>query len=165
MDRDEFWSLIESACSGLDTDDRADAVQEALEELPAEEIISFDTHFHELMAAAYTWRLWGAAYLINGGCSDDGFDYFRGWLIARGRKAFELALSDPDSLAGLPEVEEDIECEDILNVAHSAYESVAGKEIPATRISQPDLGESWDFDDEDEMRSRYPKLFARFCSD
>jgi hypothetical protein len=29
---------------------------------------------------------WGAAYLANGGCSDDGFDYFRGWLIGQGRK-------------------------------------------------------------------------------
>ncbi|MFL6076856.1 MAG: DUF4240 domain-containing protein [Mycobacteriales bacterium] len=37
------------------------------------------------MAESYQGDLWGAAYLINGGASDDGFDYFRGWLIARTR--------------------------------------------------------------------------------
>jgi hypothetical protein len=42
---------------------------------------------------------WGAAYLANGGCSDDGFDYFRGWLIGQGRKVYETVLADPDSLA------------------------------------------------------------------
>ena len=35
------------------------------------------------------------------GCSDDGFDYFRGWLIARGRQAFDQAVADPDALANL----------------------------------------------------------------
>ena len=38
------------------------------------------------MDDSYRWDLWGAAYLANGGCSDDGFDYFRGWLIGQGRK-------------------------------------------------------------------------------
>ena len=45
--------------------------------------------------------MWGAAYVIHGGCSDDGFEYFRRWLISRGRKAYEAALADPDSLAQL----------------------------------------------------------------
>jgi len=26
----------------------------------------------------------GAAYIINGGCSDDGFEYFRRWLVLQG---------------------------------------------------------------------------------
>lgn len=165
MNRDEFWALIETSCAGLESDDCAEAVQGALEEMPAEEITAFDTHFRKLMAASYTWPLWGAAYLINGGCSDDGFDYFRGWLIAQGRTTFELAMSDPDSLADLPGVDEEVECEEILYVARSAYENVTGNEIPFSRIDMPDLGEGWDFDDDGEMRSRYPKLFARFCSD
>ncbi|MFF5497583.1 DUF4240 domain-containing protein [Streptomyces aquilus] len=41
---------------------------------------------------------------MNGGCSDDGFDYFRGWPIAQGREDFERATADPDALAELPAV-------------------------------------------------------------
>jgi hypothetical protein len=36
--------------------------------------------------------MWVAAYLMNGGCSDDGFDYFRGWLIAQGRTTLEQVV-------------------------------------------------------------------------
>lgn len=43
-----------------------------------------------------------AASLILGGCSDDGFEYFRGRLIAQGREVFERSVADPDSLADLP---------------------------------------------------------------
>jgi hypothetical protein len=54
------------------------------------------------MAESYRWDLWGAAYLINGGCSDDGFDYFRGWLLSQGRAIWQATLADPDSLADHP---------------------------------------------------------------
>jgi hypothetical protein len=48
--------------------------------------------------------LWAAAYLIEGGC-DDGFMDFRAGLMLQGRTAFEAAVADPDSLAGLPVVQ------------------------------------------------------------
>ena len=56
------------------------------------------------MDRAYRQELWGAAYLINGGCSDDGFVYFLGWLIAQGRDVYQAALPDPDSLVSHPSV-------------------------------------------------------------
>ena len=46
----------------------------------------------------YTWDLWGVAYILKGGCSDDGFEYFRAWLIARGRDFVAQALADPEGL-------------------------------------------------------------------
>ena len=45
-------------------------------QLPAAEIEAFDRLLYEKIDAAYRWSLWGAAYVINGGCSDDGFEYF-----------------------------------------------------------------------------------------
>jgi hypothetical protein len=46
-----------------------------------------------------------ATHLIcDGLCSDEGFFYFRLWLIGLGRDAFELAMAHPDNLASLPEV-------------------------------------------------------------
>ena len=50
-------------------------------------------------------------------------------------------------------------------MARTAYEAVTGNEIPAVPINLPDLGEGWDFDDDAEMKQRYPKLFAKFCED
>lgn len=30
------------------------------------------------------------------GCSDDSFDYFRGWFIAQGKDVYMDALAEPD---------------------------------------------------------------------
>lgn len=164
MNREEFWKLIAGSGSGGDAGERVESIEAELGERSAEEIVDFERHLADLLAASYTWKLWGAAYLINGGCSDDGFDYFRGWLIAQGRSVFEKAIADPDSLADLADLEEDVECEEMLYVARSAYEAATQEEIPNVPINLPDLGEGWDFDDDAEMKRRYPKLFARFCS-
>ncbi len=165
MIRDEFWAMIDATRSVDDPSEHAEALQAALARRTAADIIDFEKHMADLLATSYTWKLWGAAYLINGGCSDDGFDYFRGWLIAQGRSVFDSALSDPDSLADVPELEEEVECEDILYVARTAHEVVTGNEIPRVPINLSDLGEGWDFDDDTEMKQRYPKLFAKFCED
>ena len=53
------------------------------------------------MADSYRSSLWAAVYVINGGCSHDGFDYFRGWLMLQGRETFGQAVADPGSLADL----------------------------------------------------------------
>lgn len=165
MNRDEFWKLIGETGSGSDPDDQAQALEAALATRSPEEIVDFERHMANLLASSYTWELWGAAYLINGGCSDDGFDYFRGWLIAQGQSVFEGALADPDSLADLPDLEGDVECEEILYAARTAYESVTQQEIPDVPINLPELGDGWDFDDDVEMKRRYPRLFAKFCSE
>ncbi|MCA8998273.1 MAG: DUF4240 domain-containing protein [Planctomycetaceae bacterium] len=165
MTRNEFWSLIESTRSCEDLYEQVESIEAALIEMSQEEIVDFERHMADLLKTSYSWELWGAAYLINGGCSDDGFDYFRGWLLTQGQSIFEKALADPDSLADLPGLEQDVECEEILNVAQSAYESVADGDMPMVPIQLPALGEDWDFDDDEEMRQRYPKLFAKFCED
>ena len=78
---------------------QCDALKEELLKLSPKEIVSFDTHFTQAMDEAFHWDLWGAAYLMGDGCSDDWFDYFCRWLISLGRPAFDAALKDPDSLA------------------------------------------------------------------
>jgi len=162
MNIEDFWNLIEHTGSRQSPEGHSEAIQRQLSEQPPREIQDFDRHMRILEAASYTWDIWGAAYLINGGCSDDGFDYFRGWLILQGKTVFEKALQNPDSLADLPGLEEDVECEDVLYVARQAYESVTGNEMPLVQTNLPPLGDDWDFDNRDEMKSRYPKLFTKF---
>lgn len=163
MTLDDFWDLIEKNVGPeqLEEADFGD-LESALAAMDAESIESFDDHFHRLHADSYSWKLWGAAYIINGGCSDDGFDYFRAWLIGMGRSCFEAALANPESLVDRAE-EEEAECEDLMYIAQQAYQKVTGRQqMPATSHKFAELGESWDFDDEAEMQKRYPKLCEKF---
>jgi hypothetical protein len=136
-------------------------LRDSLTALPADQVLAFDREFQNQLARSYTWNLWGAGYVINGGCSDDCFEYFRAWLIMQGRQTFERALQDGDSLAAHPRLENPAELEDVLQVTRAVYQAKAGKE-PEFAVKRPKLGEGWNFDDPALMKQKYPKLCARF---
>jgi hypothetical protein len=162
MTEAEFWELIDKKVERDGAElDVAPLEEELLGSRP-ERIAGFAEQLYRLHDLSYRTRLWGAAYLINGGCSDDGFDYFRAWLIGMGRDIFFAALKDPDSLAAV--AEEDVECADLLSVAHDAYQEVTGSEfdLPPSTPANNEPEDDWDFDDDEEMRRRYPRLFAKF---
>src|SRR4051812_16701293 len=125
MDLSRFWAVIEQSRRDTDgdLDQQLENLDQLLGQLPPAEIVSFGTILDQLLAASYKGDLWGAASLINGGCSDDGFDYFRRWVVAQGRRVYEDALRDPDSLAAVVE-EGDCECEELSYVPIKAYERV-----------------------------------------
>lgn len=169
------WELVDRARADVADPSDAEAVAARMTELlsarPAEEIAAFAQPVWDLLAASYTWDLWAAAYVINGGASDDGFEYFRGWLIAQGRAVFERTVADPDSLAehpaviaGAEEGEAGVECEDILGVAWTAHRAATGDDLPpgTFTVEYPELGEGWDFDDASEMGRRLPRLAALY---
>ena len=172
MRTDDFWTLIDQARTGADGD--VEAVAERATALLAardvDDIAGFDRHLRRVLAASYRVDLWGAAYLINGGCSDDGFDYFRGWLLTQGRATFAKAVAEPDSLAELPVIRqaavtgEEFDAEAMLSIADDAYRRATASDLPAdpNPVPVPELGEFWDFDDEDEVRRRLPRLAALF---
>ncbi|MET9634223.1 DUF4240 domain-containing protein [Lentzea sp. NPDC006480] len=176
MDPNTFWTLIADARAQVTDPSDSDAVAAAASALlatrPPAEIVAAQQVLWDLLALSYRNPLWAAAYLINGGCSDDGFDYFRGWLVVQGREVFESALSDPDSLASLPAViaaaesGEEFECEATLNIAWDAYLTATGMKLPedAFTIRYPELDPDWDFDFDDsaELSSRLPRLAALF---
>jgi Protein of unknown function (DUF4240) len=172
MRTDDFWVVIDSA-----TADRPDSPDEVAKRAAAllstrepEEIVAWHRHLGKVMTASGTEDLWAAAYLINGGCSDEGFDAFRGWLIAHGRLALARAVADPDSLAELPEVSAAaltgavFEAEEVLSIGAEAYVLATGGELRASVAprSRPDAAQLWDFDNEEEMRRRLPRLSALF---
>ena len=162
MSEQACWTVIERARQeNTEPEEIVEEVLAILRKSSPEQIEAFEQGLSALMVRSYTWALWGAAYLINGGCSDDGFDYFRGWLLTQGREVYEAALANPDSLAAVTD-EDDLECEEMLYVAGHAYEEVTGEELEGTMMDYSDLGEGWDFDDGEQMQRRYPKLWARF---
>lgn len=163
MDRDRFWDLV--ATTGAASEEGCERLTDVLSTQPPEEIADFARIFDDLCAAAYRWDLWGAAYVANGGCSDDGFDYFLAWLVARGRVTYETVLRDPDTLADYLDGEDGEDCdhEPFRYVAVEAYERRTGNPLPATGSRQPHrpAGENWDFDSAEQMRARYPRLCDR----
>jgi hypothetical protein len=167
MDQDRFWDIIAEACpSDPRQSERWDErLQSALRKLPPDEIIEWNHIFDRLAARAYTVDLWGAAYIINGGASDDGFYYFRCWLICMGRGVYEAAVADPDCLADVVVPGVDAEAETYA-AAHLAWMAVTGRPdtdpYPARNEHAELRGEDWDFDDDEEVRSRLPRLAALY---
>jgi len=165
MTDQQFWTIIESGGPKAQDDPERQlaAVRKRLAGLPPEELHDFQRLFNEKLVAAYSWDLWGAAYLINGGSSDDGFHYFREWLISRCRAAYEAAIQNPDNLAGLTDPErDDYEFEDLGYVAQQVYEEQTGEEMASVETSWPadPRGRQWDFDDGEQVVRKLPKLAA-----
>jgi hypothetical protein len=155
MDEAAFWSLIEAA--GRAAGDEAETRPEELE-------------YRSFLARSYTWDLWGAAYVINGGCSDDGFDYFRDWLISKGRRVYAEALRSPETLAdAVDDADLDLGCEleELRYVPARAWALRTGKDeedfpqsAQAPQPAEP-AGSPWS-EDGDELARRFPKLAAKF---
>ncbi len=175
MTLDEFWEHIQKS-KRKDPDAHAERLEARLAKLKTDDILDFGHWWDRMMGEAYHWNLWGAAYIINGGCSDDGFEYFCRWLILQGRDVFQTAVTNPDSLAGLKVEPDEAECEcypamnawfaatktkqdDAGYAAHRAAEQARHPD----RQPYPELGDGWDFDDDEEMKKRLPRLSALYA--
>jgi Protein of unknown function (DUF4240) len=161
-----FWQLVEAARRDADgdTERQSELIADRLGKLPADQIAEFGSIRQRLDQQAYSWDMWGAAYVIEDGCSDDCFRDFRAYLISLGRRVYEAALRDPDSLAAVVQDAEAGDWENADDVAPDAYERVAGDDLPAgdSDLSGPPRGTPWDSDQIDELMRRYPRLVARF---
>ncbi len=174
MTLDQFWDHIR-ATRRLDPEAHGERLTNRLAKLSADEILDFEHWWTQSSDRAYFWDLWGAAYLINGGCSDDGFQYFRWWLILQGRTVFEAALANPDTLAGVVDGEEEVEAEvypapDAWFLATGTKQDEAGYaafhaavEARHPKKTRPrGMGRRWDFDSDAAVRKRLPRLAAMY---
>jgi hypothetical protein len=164
MDLNGFWAIVDEVHGEADgdMDEKCELLTERLEELTTEELQSFIDHFDARVAEAYSWDLWGAAYVIGGGCGDDSFSDFRSTLISCGRSAFERALQDPDSLADV-ELPDEPFYEGFGYVGFTVFEERVGK-MPQHQGGHPREPSGQDWDEED-LPGRFPKLTAKFDGD
>lgn len=166
MNHIDFWGLIDITRLKSNGDGymQADLLIEALVLLSEDDIIMFGKIFQEYMNQAYSWDLWAAAYIINCGCSDDGFMDFRAWLIGQGLATFEKALHNPESLIEIVTPDMVTQIQELMDVPYSAYLTKKGEEISVTpnEVSKP-MGEQWN---ERQLSQKYPVLYAQFgnCS-
>lgn len=164
---DRWWDFIErSRKDAGDTDEQMETLLELLTaELSAEEIVKFDHFVQNRLEEAFRWDLWEIAYIMNGGCSDDGFDYFCGWLVAKGKQHFEAALAKPEDAAkGVSPDDEPFEVEGMWYLGSRAWEAKTGKssaewEKVVQSVQRSIKGEAFD---EDEVYEKFPKLAKKF---
>jgi hypothetical protein len=173
MTDDQFWSLIEQTLPySSDQGEQMEALSAALDKVSATDIEAFQRAFQRQQKRSFTWDLWGAAYLLNGGASDDGFEYFQRWLISKGRKIFEAAVANADALAELlpPSSDEIYEFEEFGYAASEAWQQKTGinpwkdpeGRFPYTGGSPGQEPSGTPFEeDEDYLAKRFPKLWAR----
>lgn len=166
MNTEDFWALIDKSrkAAGGDPEEQLEYLEALIRELAPDEIVAFDKQFSEFHNQAYTWGLWGAAYVIGGGCSDDGFMDFRGWLVSRGKDVYEKALSSPDSLAHLVSEGDECQVEGLQYLPKQVWSEVTGEDdsaFPKHDIesrAEP-VGKQWD---EDELDGLFPELAKKF---
>jgi hypothetical protein len=160
VDESQFWKLVQRAhgAASDDMDRKCEVLKAEIGNLSKNEANDFAVLLDTMMDRAHSHNLWGAAYVINGGCSDDTFNDFRSSLISRGRTCFERAIADPDSLA-VEEFDETAWFYEGYDYAVTAgVEAVAGLR-PARRHPDRPSGQDWV---EDDLRTLFPGLSAKF---
>jgi len=176
MSEDRFWTLIDhTSAYEADPQCQLEALRQVLRDLTVFEIEAFERAFQREKKRAYIWDLWGAAFLMNGGASDDGFEYFQLWLISKGRRVFDAAVGNPDSLADMaaPSAPGTYEFEEFAYVASNVWAEKTGinpwkdakGSFPSTGAppaSQP-AGTAFE-ESKSFLANKYPKLWARFGS-
>lgn len=175
MDENKYWALIDDsiAASAGEQYVQMDSLVRALEKLEPSEIVGFRLRTDKLLFDTYNSETWCAGYIMNGGCSDDGFEYFRLWVISQGRQVYENAKADPDSLADVvgQEVEEYYDFEGLWYVANDAFKNKTGKDLydyidnAGFKFGEGDHIDfefTWQEEDPESRRKICPRLFERF---
>ena len=176
MDEEQFWAIVQTAVDEANDDEEAylEVVKRELSKLSLKEMIGFRLRTDKLLYDSYTSEMWCAGYLMNGGCSDDGFEYFRLWVISRGRKVYEAAMANPDNL--IDYIDDDAEMdffefELFWYVALEAFEEAVGAELydyvddenfDTCEGNYPSFSINWDEDEPESMQKLCPRLFEKF---
>lgn len=160
----EFWNIIEQSEKGKN-------LEHILMPLTRQEIIGYVYWWIYFNKISYRQDLWAVAYTVLGGCSDDGFDYFRFWLVARGKEVFYEALENADSL-----------CNEFLNLSDDEYPEAEDFDYAYINVfnqrfgedsfysdeecdfdyTRPEIVFTWNEDDEESIRNIIPKTFDKW---
>lgn len=174
MNEAAFWALIDQSLICMQQGRyQIDCLEGLLMQLQPGEVADFRRHTDRLVQRAERGELWAAGTLLNGGHgSDDGFLYFRAWLVSCGKAVYYRALESPDSLAEVDvELDDesgapDAEFEDFLYLPVDVYEKITGgKDLYDVLDDQSDMPEpvpEWgdgDYESQAWLQGHLPKLW------
>ena len=126
-----YWAIIDSSLhETTNQEDQELYLVSAIEKLTPQEMIGFRLRTDKLLFDSYNPELWCAAYIVSGGCSDGGFEYFRCWLISQGKEVFYHVKLNPDTLIDeVIEGKESYEFEGFWYVAMNAFKNKTGADL------------------------------------
>ncbi len=165
LNEDTFWQIIERSDKGKNLDALLDALGE-------DEIFGFHYWWTYLKIKAYDQALWAVAHIVMRGCSDDSFEYFRRWLLTRGKEVYYKALENADSLCcEFDGITKRPTWETIEHVIMDNYERrfhrnffEAENDYTYDKIEENwfKIEFAWQGDDEESLRRICPKTFEKW---
>lgn len=171
LDEILYWSIIEKSL--LDSNNQDAQEQFLINEignLTPKEMIGFRLRTDQLLYDTYNSEMWCAGYIMNGGCSDDSFEYFRNWIISRGKDVYYKAKENPDSLISeFIEGEEEYDFESFWYVGLEAFNLKTGKDLydyiddnfKTNEGNYPKFEFTWEEESPESIKKICPKLFNK----
>ena len=171
LDETIFWNIVDSSVKNTKNQEAQELfLVNEIEKLTPKQMIGFRLRTDKLLYDTYNSEMWCAGYIMNGGCSDDGFEYFRNWIISRGKKVYYKAKENPDSLISVFVAGEDYyDFESFWYVALTAFENKTGKELydyiaddfKTNEGNYPNFEFTWKEEEPETMKAICPKLFEK----
>lgn len=172
IDEDLYWAIIAKSLKQTNNqDDQEQFLIKEIGNLTPIKMIGFRLRTDKLLYDTYNSEMWCAGYIMNGGCSDDGFEYFRNWVISRGKETYYKAKENPDNL--IDEVDSQLEMYDFESfwyVALEAFKQKTGKDLYdyiddenfKTKEGQyPKFEFTWQEENPESIKKICPKLFEK----
>lgn len=173
MEEDFFWNLIERSIENSpDQENQAKFLHTELKQLTPAEIIGFRLRTDKLLYDTYSSEMWCAAYIMNGGCSDDCFEYFRLWVISRGKKTYYKAKENPDSL--ISEVDTTLDYYEFepfwyipleafkQKTGYELYDYIDNEKFTTREGNYPHFEFTWQEDTPESLENICPELYKKF---
>lgn len=173
LDEVRYWEIIDKSLkSTKNQDDQEQFLISEIKKLTPKEIIGFRLRTDYLLYKTYNSEMWCAGYIMNGGCSDDGFEYFRCWIISRGKDTYYKTIESPDYLINeVVKGAEFYDFESFWYVALDAFKHKTGKELydyidndnfKTKEGAYPQFEFTWQEGNPESMKKICPKLFEKF---
>jgi Protein of unknown function (DUF4240) len=166
MGEEQFWKIIQTVKENSqgDYEQQYEELAKQLHTLTPDDIILFANRFRFFRGQANTWELWGAIYIIQGGCGDDSFNDFREWVIGQGKDFYFKTIKDPETLAELETefIEETSEFEGLGYVPSTVFKEITGQEMPYPfQENHNTTGKEW-AEEGDDLKVMFPKIYAKY---
>lgn len=173
LDEETYWQIVEKSLKAASNpEEQIRFLVKEITQLDPQQIIGFRLRTDKFLYDTYNSEIWCAGYIMNGGCSDDGFEYFRNWIISRGKETYYKTKENPDYLIHeVVEGAEFYELEDFWYVANDAFKQKTGQDLykyidrekfKTSEGNYPQIEFTWEEDNPESMKKICPKLFAKF---
>ena len=174
LNEDLYWEIVaQSLKNSKNQNGQEKFLINEISKLTPKQMIGFRLRTDQLLYDTYNSEMWCASYLMNGGSSDDGFEYFRNWVISRGKEVYYQAKENPDTLISQKEFGSDgfYEFEPFWYVAIEAFKQKTNEDLydyidydnfHTSEGNYPQFEFTWQETNPSSMKKICPNLFKEF---